>query len=44
MRLSFQHPTTDKNLVFMAPPPDTGAWTRFRTELGTLETLWPEIV
>ena len=44
MRLSFAHPITDKNMVFMAPPPDAGAWQRFRNELGTLETLWPEIV
>ncbi len=44
MRLSFSHPITGHQLVFMAPPPQSSVWQQFRVELNTLETLWPEIV
>jgi len=43
MRLSLQHPITGKNMVFLAPPPDTGIWTGFRRELQGLEAIWPQV-
>lgn len=43
MRLSFRHPITGKQMVFIAPPPDTGLWTAFRREIEGLCSLWPSI-
>lgn len=43
MRLAFRHPITGKQMVFIAPPPDTGLWTAFRREVEGLCALWPSI-
>ena len=43
MRLSLLHPITQKQLVFVAAPPDTGIWQAWRRELSSLEGYWPEI-
>lgn len=43
MRLKVQHPITGKAMVFIAPPPDSGIWSEFRTELQGLGTTWPEM-
>ena len=43
MRLSFNHPTEGRQMVFIAPAPKTGAFRSFATQLDTLENLWPTI-
>ena len=43
MRLKMLHPITGKQMVFLAPPPDSGIWQRFRRELTGLEAIWPDI-
>ena len=43
MRLKMLHPITGKQMVFLAPPPDTGIWQSFRRELAGLEAIWPDI-
>lgn len=43
MRLSLAHPITSRQLVFMAPPPDSGIWQGFRRELAGLEAIWPDM-
>ncbi len=44
MRLSLLHPITGKQMVFVAPPPDSGAWGAWRKELEGLAAIWPQIV
>lgn len=44
MRLSLLHPITGKQLVFVAPPQDSGIWTQWRRELKGLEQIWPDIL
>ncbi len=41
MRLTFEHPITGKNMVFIAPAPKEGFWKEYMTGLETLENLWP---
>ncbi len=43
MRLSLRHPITDQSMVFIAPPPDSGAWTAFKREIDGLKKIWPDI-
>ncbi|MHC1787004.1 MAG: RluA family pseudouridine synthase [Christensenellales bacterium] len=43
MRLSLAHPITGQQMVFMAPPPDSGIWGSFRRELAGLEAIWPDL-
>lgn len=44
MRLSLLHPITGKQMVFVAPPDDTGIWNEWRKELEGLAAIWPQIV
>ncbi len=44
MRLSLLHPITGKQMVFVAPPPDSGVWGAWRKELEGLAAIWPQIV
>ena len=44
MRLSLLHPITGKQMVFVAPPDDTGIWNGWRKELEGLAAIWPQIV
>ena len=43
MRLTLDHPITGKQMVFLAPPPNTGAWQPWQRELVGLEAIWPDI-
>ncbi len=43
MRLGLSHPITGAAMVFIAPPPDTGFWTRFRRDIQGLQNVWPDI-
>ena len=43
MRLSFCHPVTKENMVFISPVPDAKPWLWFERELRGLETIWPQI-
>lgn len=36
--LSFEHPTRKEMMSFFVPPPDTGAWKRFRTDIEARQT------
>lgn len=42
-RLSFEHPVTRENLLFIAPPPDDKPWIFFDREIKGLENVWPQI-
>ena len=43
MRLTLAHPVTGARMVFVAPAPKDGIWTRFSTALDTAVNLWPAI-
>ena len=43
MRLSFTHPTTRDQMMFIAPVPECEPWLLFERELKGLETVWPQI-
>lgn len=43
MRLSFTHPTTKDQMMFIAPVPACEPWLLFERELKGLETVWPQI-
>ena len=43
MRLSFAHPVTKENMMFIAPVPEAQPWLLFERELRGLETVWPQI-
>lgn len=43
MRLSFIHPITKEQMLFIAPAPETKPWLMFERELKGLETIWPQI-
>ena len=43
MRLTLNHPITGKQMVFLAPPPNTGAWQAWQREIVGLESIWPDI-
>lgn len=43
MRLSFTHPTTKEQMLFVAPVPETKPWLQFEKELKGLENVWPQI-
>lgn len=43
MRLSFAHPITGQQLIFIAPAPRTGPWQKFDRALDALEKNWPEV-
>ena len=43
MRLEFSHPITQKQMVFIAPPPADGLWLPFRREIQGLTAIWPAI-
>ena len=43
MRLSFTHPTTRDQMMFIAPVPECEPWLLFERELTGLETVWPQI-
>ena len=43
MRLSFTHPVTKEQLLFIAPAQEEKPWLYFERELRGLETIWPQI-
>ncbi|MBR1586289.1 MAG: RluA family pseudouridine synthase [Clostridia bacterium] len=43
MRLSFTHPVTKEQMLFIAPVPEEKPWLYFERELRGLETIWPQI-
>ena len=43
MRLSFTHPVTREQMLFIAPAPEEKPWLFFERELRGLETVWPQI-
>ena len=43
MRLSFVHPITQEQMLFIAPTPEEKPWLFFERELRGLETVWPQI-
>ena len=43
MRLSFAHPITKEQMLFIAPVPEEKPWLYFERELRGLETIWPQI-
>lgn len=42
-RLSFSHPITGEQLLFMAPTPEEKPWLYFERETRGLENVWPQI-
>ncbi|MBR6753290.1 MAG: hypothetical protein IKM05_04595, partial [Clostridia bacterium] len=42
-RLSFAHPISKEQMLFMAPTPDAKPWIFFERELRGLESIWPQI-
>lgn len=42
-RLSFAHPITKEQLLFIAPTPEEKPWLLFERELRSLENIWPQI-
>ena len=42
-RLSFAHPITKEQMLFIAPTPEAKPWLWFERELRGLETIWPQI-
>ena len=42
-RLSFAHPITKEQMLFIAPTPEAKPWLWFERELRGLETVWPQI-
>ncbi len=43
MRLSFSHPVTKEQMLFIAPVPEEKPWLWFEKELRGLEITWPQI-
>ena len=43
MRLSFSHPISKEQMLFIAPVPEEKPWLYFERELRGLETVWPQI-
>lgn len=43
MRLTFAHPTTKEQMLFIAPAPNEKPWLTFERELKGLENVWPQI-
>ena len=43
MRLSFSHPVTKEQMLFIAPAPEEKPWLWFEKELRGLEITWPQI-
>ena len=43
MRLSFVHPVTKDQMLFIAPTQEEKTWLFFERELRGLETIWPQI-
>ncbi|MGI6214410.1 MAG: RluA family pseudouridine synthase [Christensenellales bacterium] len=43
MRLSFNHPITGQNMLFVAPPPIKGYWAEYQNEVDGLNAGWPQI-
>lgn len=43
MRLSFSHPVSKEQMLFIAPAPEEKPWLWFEKELRGLETVWPQI-
>ncbi|MBO2516186.1 MAG: RNA pseudouridine synthase [Clostridiales bacterium] len=43
MRLTFTHPTTKDQMLFIAPAPAEKPWLTFERELKGLENVWPQI-
>ena len=43
MRLSFAHPITREQMLFIAPTPEEKPWLWFERELKGLETVWPQV-
>ena len=43
MRLSFAHPISKEQMLFIAPTPEEKPWLFFERELKGLETVWPQI-
>lgn len=41
MRLSLNHPITQKPMVFLAPPPHEGGWEPWQREIQGIEAIWP---
>lgn len=42
-RLSFAHPITKEQMLFISPTPEEKPWLLFERELRTLENIWPQI-
>lgn len=42
-RLSFQHPVSKEQMLFIAPTPEAKPWLYFERELRGLESIWPQI-
>ncbi len=42
-RLSFTHPVSKEQLLFIAPTPEEKPWLYFERELRGLESIWPQI-
>ena len=42
-RLSFAHPISKEQMLFMAPAPDAKPWIFFERERRGLESIWPQI-
>ena len=42
-RLSFAHPISKEQMLFMAPTPEAKPWLFFERELRGLESVWPQI-
>ena len=42
-RLSFPHPVTKEQMLFIAPTPEEKPWLYFERELKGLESIWPQI-
>lgn len=42
--LAFEHPTRKETMRFAAPPPDTGAWKRFRADIAAKQSEFLSII
>ncbi len=43
MRLTLAHPITGQKMLFIAPPPEDGAFGKFKREIQGLQNIWPAI-
>ncbi|MDO5022163.1 MAG: RluA family pseudouridine synthase [Eubacteriales bacterium] len=43
MRLTFAHPISGQNMVFVSPPPIEGNWQNYKNEIEVLNADWPNI-